>query len=414
MSGAGAGTTQLPHGVFVRRLDLGGDGPTVGVKDSIDIAGQPTQLGSAAFAGAPPATRHAAVVEAVLAGGCRIIGKTNLHELAYGVTGINTWTGTPHNPAMPDRVPGGSSSGSAVAVAARLVDFAIGTDTGGSIRIPAACCGVLGLKPTFGRVSRSGVHPAASSLDCVGPFASGVGGLERAMRLIDPTFRPRAAPPHAKLARVEVAARDCIAAAVRGAMAHPNLEVQTITLPLMAAAYDAALTIISAENWSAYGHLADSDALGDDVRARLRASRAVSGAQVAAAEAVRRAFQAQVDAALSGVDALVLPTMPDFPPLLDAGRDAKASLSLTTFVRPFNLSGHPALTLPIQTADGLPCGLQFVGRRGEDETLCAVAHTWLMSTSLAPGQASARTHGGFPAAHAEPTAARRTVSPART
>jgi amidase len=377
-----AGSTTMPHGVFVRRLDLGGAGPSVGVKDSIDIAGDPTQLGSAAFAGVPPATRHAAVVERLLAGGCRIVGKTNLHELAYGVTGINAWTGTPQNPAMPDRIPGGSSSGSAVAVAARLVDFGIGTDTGGSIRIPAACCAVHGLKPSFGRVSRLGVHPAASSLDCVGPFALSVGELERAMQLIDPSFRPCAAPPNTKLACVNVAARDSIAAAVRAAMARPNLEVTAISLPLMAAAYDAALTIISAENWSAYGHLADSDALGADVRARLRASRAsraVSAAQVAAAEAVRRAFQAQVDAALSDVDALVLPTLPDFPPLLDAARDAKASLSLTALVRPFNLSGHPALTVPIPTAEGLPTGLQFVGRTGEDEALCAVARTWLMS-----------------------------------
>jgi amidase len=138
--GNGTGSaTNSPQGVFVRHLDLGGEGPSVGVKDSIDIAGQPTGLGSAAFAGARPATRHAA-------------------ELAYGVTGINAWTGTPRNPAMPDRIPGGSSSGSAVAVAARLVDFAIGTDTGGSIRIPAACCAVYGLKPSFGRVSRLGVH----------------------------------------------------------------------------------------------------------------------------------------------------------------------------------------------------------------------------------------------------------------
>ncbi len=199
------------------------------------------------------------------------------------------------------------------------------------------------------------------------------------MQLIDPTFRACAAPPNAKFARVDVAARDCIAAAVRGAMARTNLEVRAITLPLLAAAYDAALTIISAENWSAYGHLADNEALGTDVRTRLRASRAVTGDQVAAAEAVRRAFQAQLDAALSDVDALVLPTLPDFPPLLDAARDAQASLSLSALVRPFNLSGHPALTLPIATADGLPTGLQFVGRRGEDEALCAVARTWCSS-----------------------------------
>ena len=160
--------------IFVEKLALGGGGLRVGVKDSIDIEGVPTRMACACYADAPPAERHAEVVRALLDAGCRIVGKTNMHELAYGVTGINRWTGTPINPRAPGRVPGGSSSGSAVAVAAGLVDFAVGTDTGGSIRIPAACCGVQGLKPSFGRVSRLGVHPAKSSLDCVGPFARDV------------------------------------------------------------------------------------------------------------------------------------------------------------------------------------------------------------------------------------------------
>src|ERR1019366_8897632 len=143
------------YAAFVLRLELGGEGPRVAVKDSIDIAGYPTRAGSAAFAAAAPALHHAAVVQALLDRGCRIVGKTNMHELAYGVTGINRWSGTPRNPRYPDRIPGGSSSGSAVAVAAGAVaaaapsdpphvgppvDFALGTDTGGSIRIPAACC----------------------------------------------------------------------------------------------------------------------------------------------------------------------------------------------------------------------------------------------------------------------------------
>src|SRR5260221_14465421 len=146
----------VDESVFVARMQLGADGLRVGVKDSIDIAGYSTRSGSRALADAAPAARHAAVVKALLEGGCRIVGKTNMHELAYGVTGINLWTGTPINPRYPDRVPGGSSSGSAVAVAAKLVDFAIGTDTGGSIRIPASCCGVFWLKPTYGPASREG------------------------------------------------------------------------------------------------------------------------------------------------------------------------------------------------------------------------------------------------------------------
>jgi amidase len=180
-------------------MGLGGSGPTVAVKDSIDIAGFPTRMGSACLAGARPARQHAAVVQALLAAGCRIVGKTNMHELAYGVTGINRCYGTPLNPRAPDRVPGGSSSGSAVAVAAGLVDFALGNDTGGSIRIPAACCGVYGLKPSFGRVNRSGVHPVRSTLDCVGPLARDVTMIERAMTMLDPSFRLQQAPARAAL-----------------------------------------------------------------------------------------------------------------------------------------------------------------------------------------------------------------------
>ena len=190
----------IDEAIFVARLNLGGDGPRVAIKDSIDIAGLPTRLASRAFANAPPAARHAAVVQRLLDAGCRLIGKTNMHELAYGVTGINRFTGTPRNPLDAARIPGGSSSGSAVAVARGFADFALGTDTGGSIRIPAACCGIMGLKPTYGRVSRDGVHPAESSLDCVGPFALSVAGIELAMSLIDPTFT--AAPPPARRPRL--------------------------------------------------------------------------------------------------------------------------------------------------------------------------------------------------------------------
>src|SRR5580700_6083389 len=192
--------------IFVQPLQLGGDGPRVGIKDSIDVAGFATRMGSACLADAPPAAQHAVVVRALLAAGCRIVGKTNLHELAYGVTGINRWSGTPTNPRAPERVPGGSSSGSAVAVAAGLVDFSLGTDTGGSIRIPAACCGVYGLKPSYGRVSRRGVHPAHSSLDCVGPFARDIPMLERAMQALDRSFHPQALPAHGTVGWVQVQA----------------------------------------------------------------------------------------------------------------------------------------------------------------------------------------------------------------
>jgi len=359
-------------GIFTQTMDLGGAGPRVAIKDSIDIEGFPTACGSAAFATAPAATRNAVIVQRLLAQGCRIVGKTTMHELAYGVTGVNAYAGTPPNPRFPAFVPGGSSSGSAAAVAAGLVDFAIGTDTGGSIRIPATCCGILGLKPTFGRVSRVGVVPPESSLDCVGPFARDIDMLERAMSLLDDTFVPAAPPEAPRLGLVEVTADGDVAAALRSALGRLGLPVTPINLPSFDEAFTAGLNIIAAENWAAYGHLLDAG-LGGDVRKRLGAARGITRDAVVHGEAVRRRFRDEVDAALQTVTALVLPTLPGVPLRLEAAQDAEGSLRMTAFVRPFNLSGHPALTLPLLTDSGLPAGLQLVGRRGGDAALCALA-----------------------------------------
>jgi amidase len=358
--------------VFTARMELGGNGPTVAVKDSIDIAGFATGMGSATLSDAPPAQQHAVVVGALLAAGCRIVGKTNLHELAYGVSGINRYWGTPLNPRAPGRVPGGSSSGSAVAVAAGMVDFALGTDTGGSIRIPAACCGVYGLKPSFGRVSRAGVHPAHSTLDCVGPFARSVPMIERAMTIIDPPFRPRAAPARATVGWLEVESEPNIAPPLCAALSRTGVAVRAASLPSFDAAYAAALALVGAETWTAFGHLIERPGIGADVRARLLAARGISGSDTAAAEEVRRIFREEVDAALSGLDALALPTLPLAPLTLTAAADAAAALRLSGCVRQFNLSGHPAITLPIDL-EGVPAGLQLIGRRDEDEALCALA-----------------------------------------
>lgn len=360
---------------FAQVLDLGGDGLRVGVKDSIDIEGFATRLGSACFADAPPALEHAAAVRALLDQGCRIVGKTNLHELAYGVTGINRWTGTPVNPRAPGRIPGGSSSGSAVAVAADLVDFAVGTDTGGSIRIPSACCGVYGLKPSYGRVSRAGVHPGVSTLDCVGPMARDMPMIERAMQILDSSFRPHASLSKANVGWVSVHADPEVAAAARGVLEQSNVSIRPISLPTFESAYAAGLAILCGENWAAYGHLAANEALGIDVRTRLLRAREVSAGEIAAAERVRQVFRAEVDDALTRVDALALPTLPEVPPTLAAAAvaDGRAALRATSFVRPFNLSGHPAITLPVTPAGGLPVGLQLVGRLHADEALCALA-----------------------------------------
>lgn len=342
----------------------------VAVKDCIDVAGLPTKGGSAALDDAPPAVRHAKVVEALLAAGCRIVGKANMHELAYGVTGINAWTGSPVNPHFPDRVPGGSSSGSAVAVAEGLVDFSVGTDTGGSIRTPAASCGVFGLKPTFGRVSREGAWPRVSSLDCIGPFARSMAMIESAMAILAPSYAPQPdqALRHA-VVRVDQVDPEVLAAFQASLSALDP--APHVVLPGLTDAYAANLTVIAAETYAAFGHLLHGGKLGADVEARLTAAASIDTARLTEAEAVRERFTAEVDAMLEAWDVLLLPTMPCFPLKLSEADDAAAALRTTALVRPFNLSGHPALTVPVLASGGLPIGIQVVGRRGEDEAVCA-------------------------------------------
>src|SRR6059058_4730457 len=174
---------------WITRLDATGKGPRIAVKDLVDVEGVPTTAGSRAVErNAKPAERDAACLKGFRAAGARLMGKTNLHELAVLPLGINPWFGTPVNPLDAALIPGGSSSGSAVAVATDDADVAIGSDTGGSVRVPAACCGVAGLKTTHGRVSLDGVYPLAPSLDTIGPMATNIAGLVLAMQLLEPGF----------------------------------------------------------------------------------------------------------------------------------------------------------------------------------------------------------------------------------
>lgn len=358
--------------VLLQALALGGKGPLAVIKDVIDIAGLPTTAASRALAQEPPASSNADVVDALLAAGCRIIGKANLHELAFGATGINAWTGTPRNPLDERRIPGGSSSGSAVAVATGLCDISLGTDTGGSIRVPAACCGVFGLKPTFGRVSRRGALPAESTLDCIGPLARDAAGISGAMAAIDPPFT---LPPieHARIGVVHVDAQPSILQAVRAAIAASALPASEVRLKHLEAAFDAALAIINAESSAAFGHLLVTGQLGADVASRLQRAASTSAHDIAAANGVRRVFTDEVDALLRRVDVLALPTLPILPPLAAQAEAQQSGIALTALTRPFNLSGHPAISVPVPSDAILPVGLQLVGRRGEDELVCALA-----------------------------------------
>jgi len=368
----------------VTPLDLGPpQGPAVMVKDTLDVAGHATRAGSAALAEAPAASAHAEVVQRLLDAGWHLTGKTALHELAFGTTGINQHLGTPLNPGWPQRVPGGSSSGSAVAVARGLVPVALGTDTGGSVRTPAACCGVFGLKPSFGRVSRRGVLPAHSSLDCVGPLAADMDWLIRAMQTLCPGFAALPELPEVlRIGLIDVAAEASARDAVAQALGRSPHRLLPVLLPLFEPAYAAGLTVINRENWLALSPLLADGRLGADVAGRLRAAGLTTDEAVARAEGVRRAFTAEVDQALSQCDVLALPTLGAAPPRLADAADTLAAVSMTRLVRPFNLSGHPAITLPLNDAAGLPVGLQLVGRHGEDEQLCAVARRQSQQLSL--------------------------------
>jgi len=360
--------------IFIEACDLGTGDLTFAVKDCIDVAGFATRAGSGCLDDATPATVHADIVSTLLERGGRIVGKVNMHELAYGVTGVNARYGTPANPRFPGLVPGGSSSGSAAAVASGRSRMAIGSDTGGSIRVPAACCGVFGLKPTFGRISRGGCLPAQSSLDCVGPFADTLADIELAMTLIDPTFEPQADGERPVLGVVDVAVADDVALAMAVCLAAGGVALNPVVLPGFADAYRAGMEIIGAENWRAFAAMIEDSRMGADVRARLAAASAIGDAALGRAEKVRQDFTAAVDAALEKVDALVLPTLPAVPPRLGAiDDDPAAVLALTSLVRPFNLSGHPVLSIPLRTREGMPAGLQLVGRKGEDARLCAAA-----------------------------------------
>lgn len=359
--------------VFVERCALGPEqGMRVAIKDSIDVAGMATRMGSAAFDDAAPAARHADVVERLLDAGCRIVGKTVLHEFAFGVSGINPACGTPRNHRYPNRIPGGSSSGSAVAVAAGEADIALGTDTGGSVRQPAACCGVYGFKPSFGRVSRHGVWPSATSLDCVGVFASTLELLERAAAIVDPRFEAQAFDGELRIGLVSTEADAAIAGAVRDYVTASGCSAGEVELQLLDAAFEAGLAIIDAETWNAFGACLETGRVGADVAERLKRASETSPQAVADAERVRQAFGEQLDALLERFSVLALPTLPSFPLMLDEALAGKTDLRSTALVRPFNLSGHPALSIPLDI-DGRPAGLQLVARRGDDSRLLAAA-----------------------------------------
>ncbi|MBL4672755.1 MAG: amidase [Arenicella sp.] len=360
--------------MFVTHLPAMGPGLTVAVKDNIDVVDVVSGMGSAAFKDAGRASKSAEIVERLIGNDFQLVGKLVMHELAFGMSGVNEFSGTPINTLYPDYIPGGSSSGCAAAVASGVVDVAIGTDTGGSIRLPAACCGVVGFKPSFGRLSREGVSPKISSLDCVGPFARDVELIETAMRAMDASFEVQSHPKKIKLGVLNV---DCdpqvmakFAAVVDSLSALDGVTIELVMIAGFDDAFDAGMVLIASEAFVEFGGLA-SNKLGNDVYARLQAAEKISKQEVALAHATQNTFQREVSNALLGVDALLLPTLPSSPLKIEAAINGKVDLAASSLVRPFNVSGHPAISLPVENPT--PFSVQLVGALNQDEKLCAIA-----------------------------------------
>ena len=370
-------------------------GVPVAVKDLIDIKGVPTTAASRVREG-HVASADAPVITHLRSAGAVLIGKTNLDEFAFGTTSENSAFGLVRNPIDPARTPGGSSGGSAVAVATGMALAALGTDTGGSIRIPAAACGIVGLKPTIGEISTDAVVPLSRTFDHLGPFARTVGDAWLVYRALLAQSKPRSGEGGSRSAngmRLGIprgyltdlldadvrAGFDEAVAALRGAGA----QMTDVAVPHAATTPAVYIHIHSSEG--ATYHAKTLDTYGDRytpvVRRRLEVGRYVLAQDYVRAMEGRDVLRREVDAALGDCDALILPTVPiGAPPIgaeslmVNATEEPVRALMLR-LTQLFNVTGHPAISMPCGvTSQGLPIGLQMVGHRGQTEALLSAAH----------------------------------------
>ena len=367
-------------GIWLARPDEAGAGEPVAVKDLLDTAGLTTTYGSALFAEHVPVV-SAVVVELLEAAGYAVAGKTNLHEFAYGISSQNPHYGTVPNPAAPGRLAGGSSGGSGAAIAAGDVELALGSDLAGSIRIPAAWCGCVGFKPTYGLVSAEGCFPLAPSFDTVGPMASSVEGCERLMRTLAPGFEPAELESLeelevgvAWLGEAEPLVRERVAEAAALFSRRRNVE-----LPLAPDNRADFMREVADVHQSLF--LGNEELYGDNVRGKIERAMRVSDADAVAAEREKAEYSERMAEAVGELDLVVTPTLAFVAPPADIDElELRGRGTALTF--PFSSLGWPALALPCGVAeDGLPASLQLAAPRGADARVLAAGR--LLATRLA-------------------------------
>jgi aspartyl-tRNA(Asn)/glutamyl-tRNA(Gln) amidotransferase subunit A len=357
-------------GIWITELEQGPAGRRLAVKDLFDTAGIRTTYGSALFADNVPADSAESVVRLESAGWVNV-GKANLHEFAYGVTSQNLHYGVVPNPAFPGRTSGGSSGGSAAALVAGLADGALGSDTGGSIRNPAACCNITGFKPGFGVVPIDGVFPLAPSFDHAGPMARDVAGCIELMEALVPGF---AVAPLESLeeVRVGVAWTDRCTPLVRERLLEAAARFPrnaAVDFPTAEAVYPVFQREVGDVHRDLYRE--HSDLYGENIRAKIEGCIAVDDATVDAARRARSEHAERAARALEGFDLLLTPTLPFVAPPADVVEtEIRGEMTLFTF--PFNALGWPALALPCGAAEeGLPASAQVIGRAGADALVLA-------------------------------------------
>ncbi|QFU15272.1 amidase [Microvirga thermotolerans] len=360
-------------------------GLSFAVKDLFDVAGYPTGAGSPqmlAMSGLK--TRTAPTVQKLLDAGARFVGKTITDELAFSMSGKNAHFGTPLNGGAPDRIPGGSSSGSASAVSNGLCDFALGTDTGGSVRAPASHCGLFGIRPTHGRVSLENCHDLAPSFDTCGYFTrDGATFLRVGEVVLGADTEPLPERPRALLAKdafalLDGAVREALLPAVRrvekvlGQVTEVDAAAEGFT-----ALYWAMRYIQGREAWAVDGPMIErlKPPLGPGVADRFAFAKEVTDRQVAEAQAIRGAFKERFAALLGRDGVLILPSMPDVAPLLTESDEAlndyrNRALNLQCLSV---LSGLPQVSIPLSGRNGAPLGLSLLGPAGSDLSLVALA-----------------------------------------